>query len=130
MRRLFFKITAKLIAKKHCNPVANRLYYDHAVATATLQEIKNMRISENTKTHKLFTALQAGEKVSPGQAEKRFGIKNISAEASRIRASGFAVYANRRMAGNNVAVTEYRIGKPSRKIVALGYKAQAMGITL
>ena len=89
-----------------------------------------MRISENTKTHKLFTALQAGEKVSPAQAEKRFGIKNISAEASRIRASGFAVYANRRMAANHVEVTEYRIGKPSRKIVALGYKAQAMGITL
>ena len=57
-----------------------------------------MRISENTKTHKLFTALQAGEKVSPSQAEKRFGIKNISAEVSRIRQSGFAVYANRRMA--------------------------------
>jgi hypothetical protein len=89
-----------------------------------------MRISENTKTFKLFTALQAGESVSPSQAEKRFGIKNISAEASRIRASGYAVYANRRMAKNHVEVTEYRIGKPSRKIVALGYKAQAMGITL
>jgi hypothetical protein len=89
-----------------------------------------MRISENTKTFKLFTALQSGESVSPSQAEKRFGIKNISAEASRIRASGYAVYANRRMAKNHVEVTEYRIGKPSRKIVALGYKAQAMGITL
>jgi len=89
-----------------------------------------MRISENTKTFKLFTALQAGESVSPSQAEKRFGIKNISAEASLIRASGYAVYANRRMAKNHVEVTEYRIGKPSRKIVALGYKAQAMGITL
>ena len=108
--------------------MTDRLYLDHAVATATLQEIKNMRISENTKTHKLFTALQAGEKVSPSQAEKRFGIKNMSAEVSRIRQSGFAVYANRRMAGNNVAVTEYRIGKPSRKIVAAGYKAMAMGL--
>jgi hypothetical protein len=87
-----------------------------------------MRISENTKTFKLFTALQAGESVSPSQAEKRFGIKNISAEASRIRASGFAVYANRRMAKNHVEVTEYRIGKPSRKIVAAGYRAMALGL--
>jgi len=126
----FLHILAKLIAKQCCNTVTDCVYYDHAVATATLQEIKNMRISENTKTHKLFTALQAGEKVSPGQAQKRFGIKNISAEASRIRASGYAVYANRRMAKNHVEVTEYRIGKPSRKIVALGYKARAMGITL
>ena len=87
-----------------------------------------MRISENTKTFKLFTALQAGESVSPSQAEKRFGIKNISAEVSRIRQSGFAVYANRRMAKNHVEVTEYRIGKPSRKIVAAGYRAMALGV--
>ena len=87
-----------------------------------------MRISETTKTFKLFTALQAGESVSPSQAEKRFGIKNISAEVSRIRQSGFAVYANRRMAKNHVEVTEYRIGKPSRKIVAAGYRAMALGL--
>jgi hypothetical protein len=80
-----------------------------------------MRISENTKTFKLFTALQAGESVSPSQAEKRFGIKNISAEVSR-------VHANRRMAKNHVEVTEYRIGKPSRKLVAAGYRAMALGL--
>jgi len=51
-----------------------------------------MRISENTKTYKLFSALQAGEAVSPAAAEKRFGIKNMSAEVSRIRQSGFAVW--------------------------------------
>ena len=87
-----------------------------------------MRINENTKTFKLFTALQSGESVSPSQAEKRFGIKNISAEVSRIRQSGFAVYANRRVAKNHVEVTEYRIGKPSRKIVAAGYRAMALGL--
>ena len=65
-----------------------------------------MRISENTKTFKLFTALRNGEAVSPAAAEKRFGIKNMSAEVSRIRQAGFAVYANQRTAGNNVQVTE------------------------
>lgn len=114
--------------KKCCNKSRYRLYYDHAVATATLQEIKNMRISENTKTHKLFTALQSGESVSPSQAEKRFGIKNMSADVSRIRAAGYAVYANRRTAANNVAVTEYRIGKPSRALIAAGYRAMALGL--
>lgn len=87
-------------------------------------------ISKDTKTYKLFEALQAGEKVTAAQASKRFGIKNISAEASRIRSHGYAVYANTRKAGNNVNVTTYELGKPSRNIVALGYKAQAMGITL
>jgi hypothetical protein len=69
-----------------------------------------------------------GEAVSASQAEKRFGIKNISAEVSRIRQSGYAVYTNSRKAGNGVQVTEYVIGKPSRKIVAAGYKALALGL--
>lgn len=87
-----------------------------------------MRFNENTKTYKLFTALHSGEAISPAAAEKRFGIKNMSAEVSRIRQAGFAVYANQRVAGNNVQVTEYVIGKPSRKLVAAGYKAMALGL--
>jgi hypothetical protein len=87
-----------------------------------------MTINPGTKTFKLFSALSNGERVSASQAAKRFGIKNISAEVSRIRHSGFAVYANTRMAGNGVQVTEYRIGTPSRKLVAAGYKAMALGL--
>jgi hypothetical protein len=69
-----------------------------------------------------------GEKVTASAAEKRFGIKNISAEVSRIRQNGYAVYANNRKAGNGVQVTEYAIGKPSRALVAAGYKAMALGL--
>jgi hypothetical protein len=85
-------------------------------------------INKDTKTYKLFTALKQGEKVSASQAHKRFGIKNISAEASRIRQAGFAVYANSRTAGNGVTVTEYEIGQPTRKLIAAGYKAMALGL--
>jgi hypothetical protein len=87
-----------------------------------------MRISENTKTYRLFQALQNGEAVTPSAAEKRFGIKNISAEVSRVRQAGFAVYCNSRVAGNGVQVTEYVIGKPSRKLVAAGYRAMQLGL--
>ena len=87
-----------------------------------------MTINPGTKTYKLFSALSNGERVSASQAAKRFGIKNISAEVSRIRHSGFAVYANTRKAGNGVTVTEYVLGKPSRKVVAAGYKALALGL--
>ena len=86
--------------------------------------------NKETKTYKLFNALYQGETITAAEAQKRFGIKNISAEASRIRSSGYAVYSNSRKAGNGVQVTEYVLGKPSRQIVALGYKAQALGITL
>ena len=87
------------------------------------------KFDENTKQYKLFRALVInGESLSEATIQKRFGIKNISAEVSRIRQAGYAVYANKRVAGNGVAVTEYVIGKPSRKIVAAGYKALAMGL--
>jgi hypothetical protein len=88
------------------------------------------RINLETKTGKVFTALQAGEKLTASEAKKRFGVGNLSAEASRIRQNGYAVYANTRVAGNGVTVTEYELGRASREIVALGYKAKSMGITL
>ncbi len=87
-----------------------------------------MRFNEDTKTFKLFTALRTGEAITPAAAAKRFGIKNMSAEVSRVRQAGFALYANSRVAGNGVRVTEYQMGKPSRKIIAAGYKAMSLGI--
>ena len=66
--------------------------------------------------------------VTASQAQHRFGIKNISAEVSRVRQAGYAVYANSRKAGNGIKVTEYVIGKPSRKLIAAGYKAMALGL--
>ena len=87
-------------------------------------------ISKDTKTYKVFNALYNGAKLTQSQAEKRFGVKNLAAEASRIRYNGYAVYATSRKAANGVMVTEYEMGKPSREIVALGYKAKAKGLTL
>ena len=85
-------------------------------------------INEGTKTHKMFTALKQGEKLTASQVEKRFGIKNISAEASRIRQAGYAVYANSRKAGNGVQVTEYVMSQPSRRLIAAGYRALQRGL--
>ena len=87
-----------------------------------------MRFNPETKTYKVFSALHAGETLTPSEAKHRFGVKNLSAEVSRVRAAGFCVYSNSRTAGNGVKVTEYQIGKPSRKLIAAGYRAMAMGL--
>jgi hypothetical protein len=87
------------------------------------------RLNPKSKTFKVFTALYNGAALTAAQA-KKMGVGNLAAEASRIRQQGYAVYTNTRTAGNGVAVTEYVMGKPSREIVALGYKAKALGITL
>ena len=84
-----------------------------------------------TKTGRLFKALVLDREVlTPAQISKRFGIKNPTATISDIRARGYAIYANQRTAGNNVQVTEYKHGEASRKMVALAYKAQSLGITV
>ena len=80
-----------------------------------------------TKTFKVFSALQSGKALTASQASK-MGVKNLSAEITRIRQNGFAVYTNSRKAGNGVQVTEYVIGKPSRKLVAAGYRALSLGL--
>ena len=84
-------------------------------------------INPESKTFKVFSALQEGRTLTASQARK-MGVGNLSAEVSRIRQHGFAVYANSRKAGNGVQVTEYVLGKPSRRIVAAGYKAIAAGL--
>ena len=86
-------------------------------------------INPETKTFKVFSALQSGKALTASQA-KKMGVGNLSAEITRIRQNGFAVYTNSRKAKNGVQVTEYVIGKPSRRIVALGYKAMALGLTV
>ena len=83
----------------------------------------------NTKQGKLFRALVLdGEALTASQTSKRFSIKNPTATISELRHAGFPVYANQRKAANGVKVTEYRHGKASRKIVAAGYRAIALGL--
>ena len=84
-------------------------------------------INPETKTFKVFSALQEGKALTASQASK-MGVKNLSAEVCRIRSHGFWVYTNNRLAGNGVQVTEYVLGKPSRTLVAAGYRALALGL--
>jgi len=85
------------------------------------------KINEGTKTYKLFHALSNGEKLTAAQARKRFNIQNIRAEATRIRQAGYAVKAHTPH-NDDVRVTHYTIGRPSREVVAAGYIALARGL--
>ncbi len=86
------------------------------------------RISKDTKTFQVFTALCEGQALTEAQARKQFKVGNLRAEVTRIRQHGYAVYRKNRVAGNGVKVTEYVIGKPSRRIVAAGYRAIQLGL--
>ena len=91
--------------------------------------VKLKKFDLKTKQGRLFEALVLNrETLSPAQITHRFGIKNPTATISDIRARGYAIYGNQRVAGNGVKVTEYRHGEASRKMVAIAYKAIAQGL--
>ena len=81
-----------------------------------------------TKSGKLLEALQSGEKLTAKQITARFGIKNPTATVSDLRFSGYAIYANQHKDTKGRQTTKYRLGNPSRRIVAAGYRAMAAGL--
>ena len=84
--------------------------------------------SKESKTFKVQVALQQGETLTASTAQKRFGVKNLGAEISRVRSNGYCVNTISRKAGNGVQVTEYALGNPSRELIAAGYKALNLGL--
>ena len=78
-----------------------------------------------TKQERLLEAFRNGEKLTAAQIKARFGIANPTATISDIRFSGFAIYANQHKDTKGRVTTKYRIGNPSRAVVAAGYRALA-----
>lgn len=81
-----------------------------------------------TKQARLLEAFKNGEQLTALQIKQRFGIANPTATVSDLRFSGFAIYANKRTNSRGDTYTKYRLGTPTREVVAAGYRALAMGI--
>lgn len=74
-----------------------------------------------TKTQKLLNAFMNGDQLTSKQISARFGIKNPTAAVTSLRQAGHAIYFNER----KTRTSSYKLGKPTRAIVAAGYKALA-----
>ena len=89
------------------------------------------QFKKDTKTFAVFNALYNGRALTADQARTEMGVGNLSAEATRIRQNGYAVYCKTRTdKTSGTKTTEFTMGTPSRNIVALGYAARAAGFTL
>jgi predicted ArsR family transcriptional regulator len=75
-----------------------------------------------TKQSRLLEALQNGEELTAKQIAARFGIANPTATISDLRYAGFSVYANKRTNKLGGTYTKYRLGTPSRAVVAAGFR--------
>jgi hypothetical protein len=71
-----------------------------------------------SKQDVLLKHLNAGKVFTAKQIKSSFGIANPAATIRNLREQGYCVYANTATV-NGVEVAKYRIGKPSRRMVAL-----------
>ena len=82
-----------------------------------------------TKTEKLFEALvERGEELTAAQISTRYGIANPHDAVYQIRRMGYAIYLNERTNSKGETTAKYRAGKPSRSLIAAGYRALAAGL--
>jgi len=76
-----------------------------------------------TKTQRVLEALQNGEQLTAKQIAARFSAGNPREVVRNLRAKGFAIYANQRTNSKGQTETFYRLGTPTRAMVATAYAA-------
>ena len=79
------------------------------------------RSNSMSATSSLIKYLQSGKTVTAKQITARFGLANPHEAVRQLRMKGYAVYANNSTLWNGEATTRYRLGTPSRKMIAAAY---------
>mgnify|MGYP006278920501 CR=1 FL=1 len=57
------------------------------------------------------------------QARARFGITNVAARINELRDEGYSIYTNTRKLEDGRKISFYRLGQPTKRVVAEGMKA-------
>jgi hypothetical protein len=70
-----------------------------------------------SQNEKLVEFFRSGKDITEGQARTRFGVANLPARIAELRAEGYSIYKNKTKNG----ATVYRLGTPSRAMVAAAY---------
>ena len=78
-----------------------------------------------TKAAKVIAALESGVELTAKQIESRYNVGNARALISSLRMQGYPVYLNKRTNGFGDTYSKYRLGTPTRSVVAAGYQALA-----
>lgn len=86
-------------------------------------------VQNATKIDRVFEALvNRGEQLTASQIKSRYGIANPHDAVYQLRQMGFAVYLNEHTDTSGRVTQKYRVGNPSRALVAAGYRAMAAGL--
>jgi predicted ArsR family transcriptional regulator len=55
------------------------------------------------------------------QAQSKFGVSNVAARIEELRSEGHSIYTNSKKLKDGRRIRFYKMGKPSRRVVAAGY---------
>lgn len=82
-----------------------------------------------TQKEKLRQAFFQGQELSAKQISARFGIASPGKVVSLLRLEdGMPIYNNRHVDTKGRVVNKYRLGTPTRRVIAAGYRAMANGL--
>jgi hypothetical protein len=82
-----------------------------------------------TQKSKLRQAFFNGAELTSKQIRSQFKIASPTKVVSLLRLEdGLPIYANKRVDTKGRETIKFRLGTPSRKVIAAGYRAMALGI--
>lgn len=77
-----------------------------------------------SKQAKLLNYLNTGAEVTARQISGSFGLKNPHDAIHQLRSQGNCIYSNRAVLADGTETTKYRVGRPTKRMVAI---ANAVG---
>ena len=80
-----------------------------------------------SKKETVLNAFAGGEQLTAKQIAARFGVGNPTALVSSLRMDGYPIYLNEgsKDERGRVRASRYRLGAPTRAVIAAGYRAMA-----
>ena len=78
-----------------------------------------------SQTEQVISALQNGQELTAKQITSRYGAGNPGSVVSTLRMQGYPIYSNTRTNSKGETKNFYRLGTPTQRVVAAGYKALA-----
>ncbi len=61
--------------------------------------------------------------LTAAQARARFGIANVGARIEELRAEGHCIYTNKKTLADGRRITYYKLGKPTKAMIAAAHAA-------
>jgi predicted transcriptional regulator len=59
--------------------------------------------------------------LTAAQARARFGIVNVGARIEELRSEGYCIYTNKKTLADGRRITYYKLGKPTKKMIAAAH---------